>query len=119
MFLHLISPGTLRGYASCLEYRRDLGEDPEPEFVAEIARREGGNWTAMLVLARWKLLDAEGRVVPLNGIPNCNPAAVVPDAETAWAILSTGRRPSVRLVSPRGRDIPERGLAYWADRQRR
>lgn len=118
MFLDQLSPATIRAYATCLEHRREFGEPPTADEAMAISAREGGNPTAVIVLTRWELFAGDGRLIPLNGVPTHCPTVIVPDAETAWAILSVGRTPTVCMTSRHGNELQRTQLSHWAQRER-
>ena len=110
-YLDRLSPATLRVYAAALEHRRTTGEPPSTELVVQMARAEGASVGAVLVLARYELLAADGKTpVPLGdyGWPG-----VVEDVETIYAIFSRGL-PAAELVTPTGKTMEPRKLDGWA-----
>lgn len=113
MFQHLeqLSPETLRVYAACLEHRRRFGEWPSTRQVVALATSECASVGAALVLTRYELLAADGRVVPLGD--SDTPPAIVHDAQTIRAILARGL-PAAELRSPQGKRMLKSKLSSWA-----
>ena len=113
---HWLSAGTLRAVARCIEWRQQMDCPADDDLIRQVAEEEDTSASAVLVLHRWELWAEDGRIIPLDVAERWKcPPAVVPDTQTAWAILATGRPVSARLTSPSGEpNIAQHELSSWA-----